>query len=308
MCSFFLVSACDKTSHSASLLSKNPNRGSADASFSPSLANATPSSTTAGLPTPSIPVSNSQISCGSKALTFKVIRTIQRSALGLTEGLIFVDGKLFESTGSISGHGPSVLNALDPASGKVSQLFTTPDQSFGEGLVKLGAYFFQLTYTEEKIYKYVSDGTSAGTRLIGTYESPVTEGWGLTTDGTDLIASNGSSTIYRIDPSTLKLKSQFQVLSPTGNPVSGMNELEYVNGQVYANLFPTDRMIRFDAVTGCQTAEIDLSPLPTNFNCSLYRPACTNDSVANGVAFDPFTQLFYLTGKSWPVIFEGNFE
>lgn len=292
---FLLFSACEKANDPPALLSKAP---------SPGVANTSATAAPVG------PAGSGEepVACEAKKLNFKITRTIQRSTLGLTEGFSFVDGKIFESTGSIFGHGPSVLNAIDVTSGKVSQLISTPDQGFGEGLVKLGAYFFQLTYTQEKIYKYESDATPGGTHLIATFDSPLTEGWGLTTDGVDLIASDGSSKIYRLDPSTLKIKSQFQVFSPTGNSVSGMNELEYVGGQIYANLFPTDRMIRFDAVSGCQTGEIDLSTLPNNFDCSLYRPACTSDSVTNGIAYDPVKHLFYLTGKSWPSIFEGYFE
>ncbi|MBC7396644.1 MAG: glutaminyl-peptide cyclotransferase [Bdellovibrionales bacterium] len=306
---FFLLSACgDPDTASAPSLRSEVLPITAGSYPQPS-ASPTPVAAFTPAPIPSAsPSAPAPFACGATPFVFKISRTILRSTNGLTEGLSWVDGKLFESTGSIAGHGASVLNAIDPGTGKVTFLHNTPSRSFGEGLVKLGNYFYQLTYTEREIYKYTSDGTANGTRQVGTYSSPLSEGWGLTTDGVDLIASDGSSNIYRLDPNDLSIKSQFKVFNPKGRTISGMNELEYVDGQIYANLFPTDRMIRFDARSGCQTGEIDLSTLPSNFNCANYPASCTRDSVTNGVAYDPVGRIFYLTGKSWPHLFEGQFE
>jgi glutamine cyclotransferase len=250
------------------------------------------------------------ISCGALALNFEISRTITRSTAGLTEGFSFEDGVIYESTGLISGHGPSVINKIDPSSGAVTKLYSTPAQNFGEGLVRVGAYFYQLTYQDGNIYQYTSDGTATGTHLIATFDNPLSEGWGLTTDGNDLIASDGSNFIYRIDPTTLKVLSKISVLDPSGKAITGLNELEYVDGQIYANIFPTNRMVRFDATSGCQTAEIDLTSLQAKLDCASDSEAidCTIDSVTNGIAYDPNSSTFYLTGKSWPMIYQGVFQ
>jgi glutamine cyclotransferase len=252
----------------------------------------------------STPASN----CTYQALSFNVTSSITRSVSGLTEGFSFFNGMIYESTGLISGHGASVVNTINPATGVVTKLFTTPSQNFGEGLVELNGYFYQLTYQEGNIYKYTSDGTAKGTVLVGTYDNPLSEGWGLTTDGTNLLASDGSAYLYRIDPSTLKVISKVQVTTPTGAAITGLNELEYVDGQIYANIFPTNRMVRFDALQGCQTSAIDLTPLTKLFSCSGDSEACTSDSVTNGIAYDAVNSEFYLTGKSWPAIYKGTFE
>jgi len=266
---------------------------------------------TAGTPAPGVtpvPTATLGSACTVTNLSFAVSDTITRSTSGLTEGFSLVDGTLFESTGEISGHGPSVLNAIDVRSGLVTKLISTPNSSFGEGLVKLNGYFYQLTYTEGKIYKYTSDGTTAGTKLVGTFQNPLSQGWGMTTDGTDLLASDGSAYLYHIDPVTLLVKSKIKVTNSKGAAITGLNELEYVNAQIYANIFPSARMIRFDANQGCQTGEISLTTLQKSFSCSSYALACTNDSVPNGIAYDPLSEAFYLTGKSWPFIYKGQFE
>jgi glutamine cyclotransferase len=260
-------------------------------------------------PTPSAtPTATPAANCTVTNLSFAISDSITRSVSGLTEGFSIVDGTIYESTGAISGHGPSVLNSIDVRSGWVTKLISTPNSSFGEGLVKLGDYFYQLTYTDGKIYKYTSDGTAAGTRLVGTYPNPLSEGWGLTTDGTDLLASDGSAYLYRIDPATLMIKSKVKVVNAKGVAITGLNELEYVNGQIYANIFPSARMVRFDAIAGCQTGEITLSAIQKSINCAMYSLACNNNSVPNGIAYDSGTQAFYITGKSWPFIYKGQFQ
>ncbi len=259
---------------------------------------------TAVIPSSNTPVTNP---CLMQTLQFQVSDTLARTTTGLTEGFFMDGGILYESTGAISGHGASVINAIDPRSGKVTQLISTPSSSFGEGIVKLKGYFYQLTYTEGKIYQYTSDGTTAGTKLVGTFKNPLNQGWGLTTDGTDLLASDGSSTLYRIDPNTLLVKSKINVVNPAGQAITGINELEYVDGQIYANLFPSTRLIRFDSNLGCQTGEMSMVNLQTSFSCSTYPLGCTSDSVPNGIAYDSSTQAFFLTGKSWPFIYKGQF-
>ena len=267
---------------------------------------ATPVATATPVPT-ATPFPVGDTSCGAHALTFQIVSATTRSVTGLTEGLFYERGILYESTGLISGHGASVINAIDPTSGKVTRLISTKNQNFGEGLVRVGAYLYQLTYKTGVIYQYTSDGTAAGTVLVKTFKSPLSQGWGLTTDGKYLLATNGGSYLYRISPTTLKIVSSVRVLDSTGKAISGMNELEYVNGQVYANIFPTNRMIRFDATSGCQTGVIDLSALQKKLNCPSKAIECDGDSVTNGVAYDAASGAFYLTGKSWPMIYQGVF-
>jgi glutamine cyclotransferase len=267
----------------------------------------TPTPSPRGNATPT-PIPTAAPTCVVQNLNFVPSDTLTRTTSGLTEGFSMVDGTIYESTGAISGHGASVINAIDVRSGLVTKLIATPNESFGEGLVKLGNYFYQLTYTEGKIYKYTSDGTAAGTKLVGTYANPLNEGWGMTTDGTNLIASDGTAYLYTIDPTTLTVKSKVKVTDEKGNAITSLNELEYVDGQIYANIFPGSRMIRFDANIGCQTGEISLASLQKSFSCSTYPLGCEVDSVPNGIAYDANTQAFYLTGKSWPFIYKGQFQ
>ena len=302
--SLFLLAACNSNSSAPS-----PVPSKSGVEISPiTAATATPSATPVVIPTPrptSTPVAST---CNFQNLTFQVSDTLTRSVSGLTEGFSFNDGLIYESTGAISGHGASVLNAIDIRSGQVRKLISTPSSSFGEGLVKLNGYFYQLTYTEGKIYQYTSDGTAGGTKLLATFNNPLSEGWGLTTDGIDLLASDGSSYLYHLDPKTMLVKSKVKVVNSAGAAISGLNELEYVDGQIYANLFPTTRLIRFDANLGCQTGEMSMLALQKSFSCSTYPLGCTTDSVPNGIAYDQSAQAFYLTGKSWPFIYKGQFK
>ncbi|MEO5839959.1 MAG: glutaminyl-peptide cyclotransferase [Acidimicrobiales bacterium] len=208
-----------------------------------------------------------------------------------TEGLEIANGKLYEGTGL---RGESVLRESDPRTGVASRHITLADKYFGEGITVVDDSIVQLTYQEHVAFVYrLSDF-----KQISTY-SYDTEGWGLCDDGTLLVMSDGTSQLFLRDRSTFALKGTVSVTN-NGTPVTQLNELECVDGQVYANIWQTDTIVRIDPATGKVTAVIDASGLLTAVETK-------GVDVLNGIAYDPATKTFLLTGKYWPTIFEVRF-
>jgi glutamine cyclotransferase len=203
-----------------------------------------------------------------------------------TQGLVFDGGRLFESTGR---YGQSELRRVDLATGRVLQRRQLSPRDFGEGLTSHSGRLIQLTWRSRTGYVY----DLASFRPIGRFGYR-TEGWGITTDGHELIMSDGSSALQFLDPVTFAVRRRLPVTSG-GRPVAGLNELEYMpgGGGVLANIWPTARMVRIDLATGRVTASYDLSPLNAGF-----------EGVANGIAYEPRTGRLYLTGKNWPVLYQ----
>jgi glutamine cyclotransferase len=223
---------------------------------------------------------------------------IQRSKTGFTEGLIYQNGALFESTGNIQGR--SVLNRIDSQTGKVTTLLDTPGNVFGEGLTYLDGLMFQLTYRDKKLFIY----DPLGTRLIGTKTNPFSEGWGLTTDEKNLIGSDGTDQIFFVNPFTLEKIKTLKVRNGTV-AVQPLNSLQYVDGKIYANVFMTRNIVRIDAQTGCVTGILDMSRLFEAFTPSERAAIRSNvESVLNGIAYNAAERIYYVTGKNWPKIFK----
>jgi glutamine cyclotransferase len=245
------------------------------------------------------------------ALKVELQSAIQRSALGFTEGLLFSQGTLYESTGSYQN--VSMINAISPSTGQVTPLTTTPSNTFGEGLAELGSTFFQLTYHEGKMFKYTSEYASEyafGRKSLQLYESdelPLSQGWGLTSDGNSLIASEGSSNLYSLDPSDLFITRRVSAHDRFQKTYSGLNELEYVQGSVYANVFPTSKLLRIELATGCVTGQADLSFLSQSLS-EKEKAQVGNDpeNVLNGIAYNPEQNIYYLAGKNWPKLFRAK--
>ena len=202
-----------------------------------------------------------------------------------TQGLVFHDGVFLESTGL---YGQSQLRRVDPATGQVLARTTLAAERFGEGLALLGDRLYQLTWKSQVGYIY--DLTSLA--LVDSF-AYAGEGWGLTTDGTNLIMSDGSATLRFLDPATFAVRREVEVRDGR-SPLTRLNELEYVNGEVYANVYQSTWIVRIDPDSGQVRQWLDLASLvPKDKRGS-------TEDVLNGIAHDPATGTLYLTGKRWP--------
>lgn len=205
-----------------------------------------------------------------------------------TQGLAIADGVLYEGTGQ---YGESTLRRVDLSSGTVLQQVALPERVFGEGIAVVEQRILQLTWKSGLGYVY--DRGSFG--LLETFDY-ATEGWGLTYDGTRLIMSDGSSTLRFLDPSTLLEIGQLQVQAG-GQAVQRLNELEYVEGAIYANVWQSDQVAIVDPASGQVQSWIDLSQLnPTQH--------AGRDEVLNGIAYDAQQGRLFVTGKRWPTLYE----
>ncbi|HSN94095.1 MAG TPA: glutaminyl-peptide cyclotransferase [Anaerolineaceae bacterium] len=206
-----------------------------------------------------------------------------------TEGLLIQDAVLYESTGL---EGQSDFRKVELLTGKVLAETPLDPTYFGEGLALLNGRFYQLTWRNE--IALVFDAKTLA--QIGSF-SVSGEGWGLTTDGQTLIRSDGSATLTWHDPSTFAPIKTVQV-TLNSQPIAQLNELEYIDGIIYANVFMTDNILRIDPATGQVLTVIDASSL---------RPDATKtnaNGVLNGIAWDPATKSLYLTGKNWSFLYK----
>ena len=222
-------------------------------------------------------------------MTYEVVNAFPHDPDSFTQGLIFLDGVLYESTGL---YGESSLRMVTLETGEVQRLVFLPDEVFGEGLTDWEETLVQLTWREGIGYVYNRDDFSHLTQF--NYE---TEGWGLTQDGENLIMSDGSATLFFLDPETYAILSTVDVLDEDA-PVTMLNELEYIQGEIFANIWQTDTIVRIDPETGAVKGWIDLGGLLPEEE----RTYTTN--VLNGIAYDPETDRLFVTGKRWPKIYE----
>lgn len=226
-------------------------------------------------------------------LTYRIVRSHPHDPAAFTQGLHLVDGELFEGTGL---HGESTLRRVDLRSGRVLQRIAIEPQYFGEGIAVVGDRIVQLTWRSGVGFVY--DRSTFERQRTFTYSG---EGWGLTYDGRRLIMSDGTDTLRFWDPETLAETGRVRVRD--GNlPVPQLNELEFVDGVVYANVWPTDRVARIDPDTGQVTGWLDFSSLLTPTE------RARGVDVLNGLAYDPATGHLLVTGKLWPWIFEVALE
>lgn len=221
--------------------------------------------------------------------TYRVVNSYPHDAQAFTQGLVFADGHLYESTGL---EGQSSLRMVNVETGKAEQQLPVPAQYFAEGLTTWGSTLIQLTWTSHIAFVY--DRFSF--RQLRTMSYPW-EGWGLTQDGKSLILSDGSATLHFLDPETMKERRHITV-TDRGRPVDQLNELEYIKGEIYANVWHTDRIARISPATGKVLAWIDLTGLLNAGEKS------TEEAVLNGIAYDAANDRLFVTGKLWPKIFE----
>ncbi len=227
-----------------------------------------------------------------KQLTYTVIATYPHNPESYTEGLEYRDGFLYEGTGDTEYSGKSKLAKIDLKTGTDVQKINLAKEYFGEGITLLNGRIYQMTYKEQKCFMY--DTKTFAKLKEFTYEG---EGWGLTNDGKQLIMSNGGSNIFYRDPETFAITKTIAVSNNYG-PLASINELEYVDGFVYANLWTTKKIVKIDLITGKVVAEIDLSDLLQKY------PPENQVDVLNGIAYDSVGKRFFITGKYYPKIFE----
>lgn len=221
---------------------------------------------------------------------FSVVATFPHDPAAFTQGLVYADGEFYESTGL---NGESSLRRVEIATGKVLQRMDVPSQYFAEGLALVGGELLQLTWQSQIGFVY-DRKTFRKTRTF----SYKTEGWGLAYDGTSrLVMSDGSDTLTFLDPRTRAVTRTVRV-SDAGVPVSNLNELEWIAGEIWANVWTTDRIARISPTTGEVTSWVNLDAL---WPRSQRRPPA---DVMNGIAYDPAARRIFVTGKKWPRVYQ----
>jgi len=220
---------------------------------------------------------------------YEVVNTWPHDPDAFTQGLVFLDGKLLESTGQ---PGRSSLRTVELQTGKVLKKVDVPVPYFAEGIALLNNKIYQLTWEHRLGFIYDAQNF----QKIGEFQYSG-EGWGLTTDGRSLILSDGSNRIRFIDPSSFQVTKTIAVLDGK-RPIGELNELEYVNGEIFANIWHEDRIAAIDPDTGRVKAWIDLN--------GLLQPGDVQspEAVLNGIAFDKASNRLFVTGKLWPKLFE----
>lgn len=220
---------------------------------------------------------------------FEIVNIWPHDPSAFTQGLVFLDGKMIESTGQV---GRSSLRNVEIQTGRILKKIDVPPPYFAEGITLLDNKIYQLTWEQQLGFIYDAQSFEK----LGEFKYDG-EGWGLTTDGRSLILSDGSNRIRFIDPDSFQVTKTIAVMDAKV-PVSDLNELEFVNGEIYANIWHDDRIAVVNPQTGRVTAWIDLA--------GLLQPGDVEDpeAVLNGIAYDQSTERFFVTGKLWPKLFE----
>lgn len=220
-------------------------------------------------------------------LKYTVLKTFPHNTKAFTEGLLIHNNKLLESTGLNNQSWIAEVNLL---TGEHDKKITLPKEFFGEGITVLNEKLYQLTYQEQIGFVYDAETYEK----IGEFQYK-TEGWGLTHDGTHLIMSDGTDKLYFLDTTVLKPVRTLRVTNSSGAKVSNLNELEFIDGYLYANVYETTTIVKINPVTGVIAGRLDLSAL-VNATRGMYPDA----SELNGIAYDTNEKTLLVTGKFWP--------
>lgn len=226
---------------------------------------------------------------GVATSTYEVVHAFPHDTFAFTQGLVFLNGEFLESTGL---NGQSTLRRVELATGRVLQQVRVPTEYFAEGMTVLGGKIYQLTWKGQKGFIY--DLATFALEKEFTYNG---EGWGLTNDGHSLILSDGTHQLRFLDPATFQVIRTVQVFRE-GQPLRLLNELEFIKGEIYANIWQSQSVARIEPATGRLLGVIDFFGLlpPTE------RTATTD--VLNGIAYDSVTDRLFVTGKNWPKLYE----
>lgn len=230
-----------------------------------------------------------RMNAGAETESYVVIAKRAHDLTAYTQGLLFRDGFFYESTGQ---YGASSLRKVDPRTGRVLMQRRLTDQFFAEGLAYFKGILVQLTWKSERAFVYDSDSLEL-LRLF-FYEG---EGWGLTRDDSSFIMSDGSHRLYFRDPGTFEIQRTIEVLEK-GEPVNRLNELEFINGEIWANVYQTFEILRISPRTGEVLGRIDLA--------GILQPEDRNghEDVLNGIAYDPVEERLFVTGKRYSHVYE----
>lgn len=226
---------------------------------------------------------------GVPVYRYRIVNSYPHDPEAFTQGLAYESGFMYEGTGL---HGRSSLRKVELKTGRILQNHNLPNQYFGEGLTIHGDRITQLTWRSKVGFEYDKEKLS----LVKKFDY-ATEGWGITYDGKRLIMSDGSDTLHFLDAGTHKEIRTIKVTFE-GRPVPRLNELEYVNGEIFANVWLTDIIARISPETGKVTGWIDLRGLSDDFGPR------GSDQVLNGIAYDQKGDRLFVTGKLWPKIYE----
>jgi glutaminyl-peptide cyclotransferase len=233
-------------------------------------------------------------------INYAVKNIYPHDTTSFTEGLLVHEGLIYESTGSPEDllQTRSLFGNIDLATGKINiKAELDREKYFGEGIAFLNGKIYQLTYQDKKGFIY----DTRTFKKLGEFGFPSAEGWGMTTDGSYLIMSDGTSVITYLDPADFKSIKTLNVRTDMG-PVTNINELEFINQFIYANVYETSTIIKIDTSTGKVVARLELGSLATEAK-SRYRGSME----MNGIAYDTVSHKVYITGKMWPTLYEIDF-
>jgi len=219
--------------------------------------------------------------------TYEIVNVYPHDETAFTQGLVFEDGVLYEGTGL---YGQSTLRRVELETGNVTQLYSLSDGFFGEGITIFGDKIVQLTWNSGKGFVY----DKSSFELLHEFEYPTKEGWGITHNGSALIMSDGTSALYFLDPETFQPLGQVEVYDEA--PVVLINELEFINGSVYANIWKEEKIAIINPQTGQVTGWIDMEGIRDLVN--------QDSNVINGFAYDQNGDRLFVTGKWWSKLFE----
>lgn len=228
-----------------------------------------------------------------KSLSLSIAGTYPHDTSAYTQGLEFYKGELYEGTGN---YGFSALRKVDLKSGKVLRELRLDPQYFGEGITIMRDTIYQLTWREKKVFAY----RLADFKKIGEY-SIETEGWGMTNDGQHLIVSTGGSDLYYYEPGTFRLVKT-QAVTEAGSPSYNLNELEWIEGFIFANQYENPYVFKIDPSNGKIVAKASLETMWRRIKAIEPRA-----DVPNGIAYDSSAKRIYITGKWWPELYEVKF-
>ena len=233
-------------------------------------------------------------------LSYQLINSYPHDTACFTEGLQYINGQFLESAGQ---YGESDIRFTDVVSGKVLRKSKLDKKYFGEGCTQLNGKIYQMTWKENTCFVY----DAATLKKINEFNYSFGEGWGMTTDGTYLIISNGGSNLFWYDPTTFKEVKRVGITNQYG-PVAKINELEFIKGFVYANVWYSDQILKIDTGSGKVVAVINLDSLRGTTGIPPNDVDDEGPGVMNGIAYDSAANRIFITGKYWPKLFEVKFD
>lgn len=234
---------------------------------------------------------------GPKSITYSIVSTYPHDTSSYTEGLLFYKGNLYESTGDPEHIGVSRILKVDLNSGKAEIKANLDKKYFGEGIVIVNDTVYQWTYKENTGFMY----SLKDFKKIGEFKYASKEGWGMTTDGKQIIATDGTSQLYYYEPGSFRL-IKTQDVTETGSLSFNLNEVEYIDGYVYANQWQGPYILKIDPNTGQIVGKADFSNL-----CEMMKEKYPYTDVFNGIAYDSASKKIYITGKYWPELYQVQF-